>query len=239
MKPTQNNPQSDFSNLKIQQNLGHRSRLRQKFLQNPQQILSDYELLEILLFSSIPRKDTKIIAKELIKKFGNISAVIKANLEELNEVKGLGQASLVQIKIICQIIEKILKQDSGGKVILHNWQDLLNYAFSSFNGLNYEIFKVLFLDSKHHLLDDEIIEIGSEKQINIDIKNIVKKALISSASSIILMHNHPSGNLKPSNHDIKTTNLIAKSLSNLDIKIIDHLIICGTNYSSFRQQNLL
>lgn len=224
---------------KTQQNLGHRSRVRKKFLSSQGQTLSDYELLEILLFSSIPRKDTKKIAKDLIQKFGDISSVIKADIENLKEIAGLGESSLTQIKIISNIIEKTLKQDSLQKKVLNNWQDLLNYVFAAFYGLNHEVFRVLFLDKKHQLIEDELIKKGENDHVNISSKEIVKKALLLSASSIILLHNHPSGNLNPSNQDIQFTNEMVKILKNLEIKVLDHLIVFNSNYFSFKEQNLL
>lgn len=219
--------------------IGHRSRVREKFLSSLGAELHDYELLEILLFTSSPRQDTKALSKKLIAKFGDISAVVNADVEMLRSVEGAGEAALTQIKIISQILQRVLKNSAKEKMVLNNWQAVLDYTSSSLKNLNYEVFRVLFLDKKHRLIEDELLGIGENDRVFVSPKVIVKKALLLSAASIILVHNHPSGELRASSSDIKTTNEIAAVLKNLEIKILDHLIIGRDGHFSFREEGLI
>jgi DNA repair protein RadC len=218
---------------------GHRSRIRKKFLTSLGDELHDYELLEILLFAANPRQDTKPVAKNLIAKFGDISGVINSNPELLREIEGVGDAGIVQIKIISQIISRVLKNSVAAKPVLNNWQAVLDYAFATFKNLNYEVFRVLFLDKKHQLIEDELMGIGENDQVFVSTKLIARKALLLCASSVILMHNHPAGELRASNCDIQTTNEIASVLKGLEIKILDHLIIAPNGHFSFKENGLL
>jgi len=219
--------------------LGHRSRVRKKFLQSFGAELHDYELLEILLFAASSRQDTKVIAKKLIAKFGDISAVMSADVISLQDVDGVGEAAIVQIKIISQIIQRVLKKSAKARPVLNNWPAVLDYAFASLKNLNYEVFRVLFLDKKHQLIEDELLGIGENDHVFVSSKMIAKKALILQATSVILLHNHPSGELKASASDVKVTNEIAAVLKNLEIKILDHLIISSSGYFSFKEEGLL
>ena len=224
---------------KTPDHLGHRSRIRQKFLHSLGSELHDYELLEILLFAANPRQDTKPVAKKLIAKFGNISAVINADVEMLQTVDGVSEAAIVQIKIISRIISRVLKNSAKIKPVLNNWQAVVDYTYASLKDLNYEVFRVLFLDKKHQLIEDELNGVGENDHVFISAKSIAKKALLLSASSIILFHNHPSGELRASISDIKTTNEIADTLKKLEIKLLDHLIISPNGYLSFKESGLI
>lgn len=219
--------------------LGHRLRVRKKFLTSLGAELHDYELLEILLFAASPRQDTKPIAKKLIAKFGDISGIVNADVEMLKSVDGVGEAAITQIKIISKIIERILKNSAKIKPVLNNWQAVLDYSCALLKNLNYEVFRVLFLDKKHQLIEDELLGVGENDHVFVSAKAIAKKALILHASSVILLHNHPSGEARASANDIKTTNEIAAALKNLEIKILDHLIILPSGYFSFKEEGLL
>jgi DNA repair protein RadC len=218
---------------------GHRSRVREKFLQSLGKELHDYELLEILLFAANSRGDTKPLAKKLIAEFGDISSIVNADIDRLRSLEGVSGAAIVQLKLIAEIIQRVLKKSAKTNPVLNNWQAVLDYAFAGLKNLNYEVFRVLFLDKKHQLIEDELVNIGENDHVVVSTKMIVKKALLLSASSIILMHNHPTGELKPSMADIKITNEIAASLKNLQIKIFDHLIISAYGHYSFREAGLL
>lgn len=218
---------------------GHRLRVRKKFLTSLGAELHDYELLEILLFAASPRQDTKPLAKKLIAKFGDISAVVNADIEMLKSVEGVGEVAITQIKIVAKIIERVLKNSAKTKTVLNNWQAVLDYSSAVLKNLNYEVFRVLFLDKKHQLIEDELLGVGENDRVFVSAKAIAKKALILHASSVILLHNHPSGELKASQSDIKTTNEIAAVLKNLEIKILDHLIISPIGHFSFKEEGLL
>ncbi len=222
-----------------QNNCGHRSRVREKFLKSLGSELHDYELLEILLFASNSRQDTKATAKKLINKFGDISSVINSDLETLRNIDGIGDAAIVQIKLISQIIRRILQKSLKNKALINNWQDLINYASHLLKDLKYEAFCVLFLDKKYHLLDEDFHSFYENDSISISPKLIAKKALSICASSVVLIHNHPNGNLQPSKQDILTTNNVAEILQKLEIKILDHLIISKEGHFSFRENCLV
>lgn len=218
---------------------GHRKRVKEKFLTSSGKELHDYELLEILLFSANARIDTKPLAKNLLLKFGSLAAIISADIELLKEVAGVGDSVAIQIKVIGEIINRVLQKTVRQKTILNNWQSVLNYAIAALGSLNHEVFHVLFLDQKHQLIADELMAVGENDHVNVSTKAIVKKALLLQATSLILMHNHPSGDLRASMADIKVTNDIAAALRNLEIKIIDHFIIAGSSHFSFKENNLL
>lgn len=221
--------------------IGHRTRVREKFLASLGKELHDYELLEILLFAANSRSDTKPLAKKLIAKFGDISGVVNADVNLLKEVEGVSESVITSIKIISEIINRVLKKTAKTKPVLNNWQAVLDYSYALLKNLNYEVFRVLFLDKKHRLIEDELLGIGENDYVVVSSKAIAiaKKALLLNASSIILLHNHPSGELKPSIADIKTTNEIILALKNLEIKILDHLIIGGNGYFSFKEEGLI
>ncbi|MDX2082934.1 MAG: DNA repair protein RadC [Rickettsiales bacterium] len=218
--------------------LGHRKRVREKFLISLGKELSDYELLEILLFAANSRFDTKPLAKKLIAKFGNISKVINADIDNLRELK-LSENAIVSLKVVVEVINRVLKKSAQSKNILDNWKAVLDYAYATLRNLNHETFRVLFLDKKHQLIKDELVNSGENDKIFISAKLIVKKALLLQAAAIILLHNHPSGDLRPSSADIKTTDEIIAALKNLGIKVFDHLIISDLAYFSFRENGLM
>ncbi len=219
--------------------IGHRQRVRDKFLSSLGKELHDYELLEILLFAANARQDTKPLAKSLVAKFGNISGVVNADVNLLKEVEGVGDGVITAIKIIAEIINRVLKNSAKQKTVLKNWQAVLDYSYASLKDLNYEVFRVLFLDKKYQLIEDELLGIGENDYVVVSAKMIAKKALLLNSASIILMHNHPTSELKPSNSDIKTTHEIINALKNLEIKILDHLIIGSSGYFSFKEEGLL
>jgi DNA repair protein RadC len=233
---TQKSPEKT---LEKSDHLGHRQRVRKKFLSSLGKELHDYELLEILLFAANARQDTKPLAKKLIAKFGDISGVVNADMNLLKEVEDVGEGAITSIKIIAEIINRVLKNSAKTKTVLNNWQAVLDYSYASLKNLNYEVFRVLFLDKKHQLIEDELLGIGENDYVAVSSKAIAKKALLLNASSINLMHNHPTGDLRPSNADIKTTNEIILALKNLEIKILDHLIIGGSGYFSFKESGLI
>ncbi len=219
--------------------LGHRARVRKKFLNSLGEELHEYELLEILLFAASPRQDTKPLAKNLIAKFGDISGVVNADVEMLKTIDGVGEVAIVQIKIIARIIQRILKNRAKQRPVLNNWQLVVDYASAAVKDLNYEVFRVLFLDKKHQLIEDELLAIGENDNVVISSKAIAKKALLLSASSVILFHNHPSGELRASAADISVTKEIVSTLKVLEVKVVDHLIISCNGYFSFKENNLL
>ena len=220
---------------------GHRSRVKEKFLKFNGNVFSDYELLEILLFSAHSRADVKPLAKQLINQFGNISSVINADPNLLKKIPQINDNVLVSIKIIKEIITRNFKQQIDNKIIIQSWDSLIKYCQLLLANLKYEEFHIIFLDKKHQLISDDLYKEGSIENLIIDPVDIVKKALLIGAASLILVHNHPSGNVEPSKYDIENTRKITTALQFFNIKLYDHLIIGGDNqkYYSFRGNSLI
>lgn len=218
---------------------GHRKRLKERFLDSPKGSLPDYELLEILLFSSHSRSDVKPLAKNLIKKFGSLAKVLNAPADQLKEIKGVNDSSLVQFRIIQEASERLLKEDFIKQPILQSWKALLDYCRASMGHLKKEQFRILFLNAKNILIEDELQEFGTVDQTPVYPREIVKKSLQLEASSVILVHNHPSGDVTPSNADVKLTKNIVKALSAVNIKVHDHLIVSAGDHYSFKSNMLM
>ncbi|MBS3741374.1 MAG: DNA repair protein RadC [Candidatus Cloacimonetes bacterium] len=212
---------------------GHRKRLRERFLKNGLDGFHDYEIVELLLTLATPRKDCKKAAKEAIKKFHNLSGVIKASDKELQEIKGIGEKNIFGIKFFKEVGEKYLEQKLKEKKFLKNSKQVYKYLVFSMRDKKKEIFKVIFLDNKNAVITIETLSEGTIDSSVIYPREIVKKALDCNATGIILVHNHPSGNLKPNTADKTTTKKIMKSCQNMGIKVIDHIVIGDNEYLSY------
>jgi DNA repair protein RadC len=218
---------------------GHRDRLRERFLKSGVDGLQDYELLEMILFSAIPRRDVKPLAKQLLAEFGSISGILSASIVELQKVKGLSENAAVLFKAVHALTQKMLKNDMEQKPILSSWQKLLDYCHVALAHEKREHFRVLFLSRKNQLMSDEIQQSGTVDQAPVYPREIVKRALELGASAIILVHNHPSGDPTPSNADITMTNEIIRAAATMDILVHDHLIISRTGHTSLKSLGLL
>lgn len=218
---------------------GHRQRLRERFLKGGAQALADYELLEMILYAASPRIDTKPLAKRLIAHFGNFAKIIHATPHELARIDGMGDSAIASIKIIYSAAEKMLKSEASQGVIIQSWTALLDYCRVSIGHKKVEEFRVLFLNHKNALITDELQQIGTVNHASVYPREVVKRALDLTASSIILAHNHPSGDPTPSRDDIDITKQISKAAAALGINVHDHLIIAGNKYYSFKSNGLL
>lgn len=213
--------------------LGHRKRLREKFLKNGVVGFHDYEIVELLLTLSTPRTDCKQAAKEAIKKFDNLRGVMRASDKELQEIKGIGEKNIFGIKFVKEVGEKFLKQSLKEKKYFRNSKEVYKYLAFSMRDKKKELFKVIFLDKKNAIIDIETLFEGTVDSSVIYPREIVKKALNLSATSFILVHNHPSGDAKPSEADKKITKKIIKAIEVMGIKLLDHIIIGDNRYHSF------
>lgn len=218
---------------------GHRDRLRERFIISGEASLQDYELLEMLLFYSIPRKDVKPIAKDLLQKFGSLQKVLAAPVNELEKSKGVTENSAVLIKSVYALTKRMLKEDIEDKTILNSWQKLLDYCHVSMAYEMKEQFRILFLNRKNELIGDEVQQVGTVDHTPVYPREIVKSALDKGATAIILVHNHPSGDCVPSDSDIEMTNEIIKAASSMGIVVHDHIIISRKGTSSFKALGLL
>ncbi len=218
---------------------GHRERLRARFLKGGAEAMPDYELLELALFAAIPRRDTKPLAKALLKRFGSFAEVIAAPRERLLEIPGVGDSVANQLKIVEAAAHRLAKTKVMGRPALSSWAALLDYCTAAMARSEKEEFRVLFLDRKNHLIADEVQNRGTVDHTPVYPREIIKRALELGASSIILVHNHPSGDPTPSKADIAMTREIAGAAKALSIAVHDHLVIGRGGHASFKTLGLL
>ena len=204
---------------------GHRERLRERFLQGGAEAMPDYEMLELVLFAALPRRDTKPQAKALIARFGSFAEVIAAKRERLKEIPGAGEAVVSQLKIVEAAAQRLARGKVMGRPALSSWAALLDYCMAAMARSQNEEFRVLFLDRKNVLLADEVQPRGTVDHAPVYPREIVRRALEHGAGAIILVHNHPSGDPTPSRADIDMTREIAAAAKALKIAVHDHLVI--------------
>jgi DNA repair protein RadC len=214
--------------------LGHRERLRKRFIDTGDASLADYEVLELLLFRMIPRRDTKPIAKSLIARFGNLAGVLNADPARLEEVSGIGPTVAVDLKLISAIAHRTLKSQIQGKQVLASWSSVIDYCHAAMAYETIEQFRILFLDKRNALIADEIQQKGTVDHTPVYPREVVKRALELSATAIILVHNHPSGDPTPSRADIDMTKMIADTAKPLGITVHDHIIIGKDGHASLK-----
>lgn len=219
--------------------LGHRERLRDKLLQHGGASLADYELLELLLMIALPRKDVKPLAKTLLTRFSSFAGVMNASCDELMQVKGVKETTAAVLKIVPASCERMLKLEITNTPALTSWEKIQDYCFLKLAHKRNERFHVLFLNVKYHLIADEEHQHGTVNHTPVYPREILSRALALNASAVILVHNHPSGDAKPSEADVKITNELRKILKISDISVYDHLIIGKQGIYSFRQHGLM
>jgi DNA repair protein RadC len=218
---------------------GHRERLRDRFREAGADALSDYELLELLLFRALPRRDVKPLAKALLEKFGSFAEVIAAPQARLAEVKGLGDAAIVELKIVQAAASRQLRGAVKKRPVLSSWSTLLDYCRTAQAFADREQFRVLFLDKRNQLIADEIQQTGTVDHTPVYPREVVKRALELSATAIILVHNHPSGDPTPSRADIQMTQQIIAVAQPLGIGVHDHIIVGKEGHASLKGLKLI
>jgi DNA repair protein RadC len=219
---------------------GHRQRVKNKFLKSNPETLEDYELLEILLFGAVPRKDVKPIAKKLLQEFGDLKALINCDIYSLLQVADTNQSMYIIFAAIKELYRRvILHNNLKEKNILNSWNALVDYLKMHMGNNTTEQFRVLFLNKKNILIADEIQSNGTIDQAAIYPREIIRKCLFYGAGAVILVHNHPSGNPNPSQADIALTKTIVQACEPLDIRVHDHLIIAQNRIFSFKSNLLL
>lgn len=217
---------------------GHRDRLRQRFLQSGPDALADYEMLELVLFMAIPRRDVKPLAKELLAKFDTFTGVLNAPLPELVKA-GLSENAAIALKAIQSSAHRLLKQEIMHKPILNSWQRLVDYCHATMAHEKKESFRILFLNKKNELIADEIHQTGTVDHTPAYPREIMKRALDVGATALILVHNHPSGDHTPSQADIDMTYAIQGAGDPFNIVIHDHIIVSKNGITSFKSKGLL
>jgi DNA repair protein RadC len=218
---------------------GHRERLRERFYSAGPDALSDYELLEMALFAAIPRRDTKPLAKELLKKFGSFAEVVHAPVPRLREVDGIKDASINQLKLIAASASRIAKGKLKERTRLSSWNDVIDYCRASMAFSDKEQFRLLFLDKKNQLIADEVQQTGTVDHTPVYPREVIKRALELSATALILVHNHPSGDPTPSQADIQMTKAIINIATPLGIAVHDHIIVGRGGHVSLKGMRLI
>lgn len=219
--------------------LGHRERLRQRFRQAGGEALPDYEMLELVLFRSIPRADTKPLAKALIARFGSFAEVISAAPERLMEVKGVGEAVAMDLKLVQAASLRLARGEVMNRPALSSWKAIVDYCRAAMAFETREQFRILFLDKKNQLIADEVQQRGTVDHTPVYVREVIKRALDLAATAIVLVHNHPSGDPTPSMADIEMTKKIVQAGDKLGVLVHDHLIIGKNAHVSFRSLQLI
>jgi DNA repair protein RadC len=218
---------------------GHRERLRERFYNAGPDALSDYELLEMALFPALPRRDTKPLAKALLKKFGSFAEVVHAPEARLREVDGIGEASVNQIKLLAAAASRVAKGEIKRSIALSSWNDVIGYCRSSMAFADKEQFRLLFLDKRNQLIADEVQQTGTVDHTPVYPREVIKRALELSATALILVHNHPSGDPTPSQADIQMTKAIIDIAGPLGISVHDHIIVGKNGHASLKGMRLI
>ncbi len=217
----------------------YRSQLRARFLKGGAQAAADFELLELIICRAIPDRDVRSLCKVLLKQFGSFNAVITASENSLQNIRGVGQAVINELKIVQAAAHKMAQLQILNRDILTSWSQLIDYCRSSMAHLAYEQFRVLFLDSKNVLIADECLQSGIVNHVPVYPRQVAKRALELDASAVILVHNHPSGDPEPSPADVTVTLDIIRALSALSITVHDHIIIGRAGDISFKARDLI
>jgi DNA repair protein RadC len=213
---------------------GHRERLRERFLDAGSNALADYELLELLLFRAIPRRDVKPLAKTLIATFGSFAEVIAAPRERLGEVGGLSEGAITELKVVEAAAHRLARGEIKRRDVLSSWSAVLDYCRAAMAFADTEQFRILFLDKRNKLIADEEQQRGTVDHTPVYPREVVKRALELSATAIVLVHNHPSGDPTPSRADIEMTKQIIEVAKPLGIAVHDHIIVGKDGHASLR-----
>jgi DNA repair protein RadC len=234
-------PQASFFEVSpdIDDKAGHRERLRTRFRSGGADAVPDYELLEMVLFRAFPRGDTKPLAKQLLARFGTFAEVINAPEERLREVQGVGARVVDELKLVRAAALRLLRGEIMGRKILGSWSTVIDYCRAAQGFDQKEQFRILFLDRKNQLIADEVQQEGTVDHTPVYVREVVKRALELSATAIILVHNHPSGDTTPSKADIDMTKLIVEAAKPLGVTVHDHIIVGRTGHSSLRGMRLI
>jgi DNA repair protein RadC len=218
---------------------GHRQRLRQRFLAAGSDAVSDYEVLELILFRAIPQRDVKPLAKALLIEFGSFSEVVSAPIERLKTVDGLGDAAITELKIVQAAATRLARGQVKQRPVLSSWSSVLDYCRTAMAFDDKERFRVLFLDKRNALIADEVQQTGTVDHTPVYPREVVKRALELAATAIVLVHNHPSGDPTPSRADVQMTQAIVEVARPLGIAVHDHLIVGKDGHASLKALKLM
>jgi DNA repair protein RadC len=218
---------------------GHRERMRARLLAAGPDALADHELIEMVLFLALPRRDTKALARALLARFGSFAGSIAAPAQELLQVEGMGEAAVAALKTVQAAALRLARAEVKQAPVLTNWDRLIDYLTATLARERTEQVRVLFLDTRNRLLADEAQGRGTVNHTPLYPREVVRRALELHASAIILVHNHPSGDPTPSSQDIATTREVKEAAQALSIVLHDHVIVGNGTWTSFRREGLL
>ena len=217
----------------------HRQRLRTRFMAGGADPLPDYELLELVLFRAIPRRDVKPLARDLMDRFGDFNRVVSAPVARLRNVPGVGDAVIVELKIVEAAAQRLARAKVLKRQVVSSWDALIDYCHTTLAHRETEQFRVLYLDRKNVLIADEPQAQGTVDHVPVYPREVAKRALELNASALILVHNHPSGDPTPSASDLEMTQQIARACAALGLALHDHLIIGKSTELSFKSEGYL
>lgn len=218
---------------------GHRKRLRERFLKGGGAALPDYEIIELLLFGIIPRGDVKPLAKKLLQDCNSLAGLFQADVEKLKSIPGIGDAAIAMIQATHEVACRLVREEASAQPILQSWQAVIEYCRARMSHLRVEQFRLLFLDQKNKIIADEIQQQGTINCTPVYPREVVKRTLELGATSLIMVHNHPSGDPTPSQADINITKKVIKAAQELEIHVLDHLIIGRFGHTSLREKRLI
>jgi len=219
--------------------LGHRKRLREKFLRSGLAGFHDYEIIELLLTLGSPRKDCKQQAKKVIKKFKTLRAALAASPQELQQIEGIGSHSAFGIKLVREVAAEFLRQKIVDKPVYKSAKEIFDYLYHSMRDLKKEVFKVIYLNTQNQIIDTTDLFEGTVNGSSISSREVMENAIKHNATSLIFVHNHPSGNPEPSPNDKQVTRDLIYAGSIMQIRVLDHIIIGGNKYFSFAAEGLI
>lgn len=221
--------------------LGHRKRLRERYLKLGYKGLEEYEFLELILTYSIKMKDCKGLAKKLLERFKNISGVLNASIEELEEIEGIGKETAIYLKVLNDIFlnENFRKTKKKDILSIKGKRDLIEYLKTDMGDIKNEEFKIIYLNNDNKIVCDEVIFKGTINRSVIYPRKIMERVINTKARGVIFVHNHPSGNLTPSKKDIEITLEMQELLEKIDVKLLDHIIVSEDDYYSFQENGMI
>jgi len=226
-------------NQKMQKREGHRERLREKFLKGGLKGFLDYEIIELLLTLGTPRKDCKVQAREAVKKYQTLRGILEASPDELQEIQGIGPHNIFGLKLIQEVSRRFLKEKMMSRPYCHSSKEVFDYLYHALRDVKKEKFKVLFLDAKNQILEEKTVFEGTVDSSAVYPREIMKEALRCDASSLIFVHNHPSGDPEPSASDREITKELVFVANVMQLKVLDHIIIGNNCYFSFADEGLI
>jgi DNA repair protein RadC len=218
---------------------GHRERLRERFMSGGPKALLDYEMLELLLFRALPRQDTKPLAKALLARFRSFAEVLTADPMRLKEVKGVGDAVIAELKLVVAASERMIRGAIEKRPVLTSWSKIIDYCRTCMAFRDREALRVLFLDTKNCLIIDEVLQEGTVNHTQVYPRELMRRAMELSASAIIIVHNHPSGDPEPSGADIAQTKTLIELGKQLGVRVHDHVVIGRHGHVSLKGQKLI